>query len=278
MAIYSSPTGTDFNLNTVLAGRATMGTLETPLVTGPIGRLDLRGEFQVRLITGELQSVDAEALLSGANLAAVGDGSPEGWEVLQFKTAEALGDNRFILRHLLRGQFGSDAVMPDVLAPGARFVLLDPAVEQISLPPSARGLARHYRVGPARRPIDDPSYTPFHLAFAGVGLRPYAPVHLRAERDASGALGVSWIRRTRIGGDSWDGVDVPLGEESEAYILRVEQEGVIRREIVVSDMAWTYDPAQEAADTGGAAYTLAVAQVSATVGAGYFARCTVGAR
>jgi hypothetical protein len=48
------------------------------------------------------------------------------------------------------------------------------------------GLARHWRVGPARRALDDPSYVERVLAFDGIGLRPLRPVHLRVQRDGTG--------------------------------------------------------------------------------------------
>ena len=34
-----------------------------------------------------------------------------------------------------------------------------------------------------------------------------------------------WIRRGRIDGDTWEGVDISLGEESEQYRLRVLRDG-----------------------------------------------------
>ncbi|TMV77205.1 hypothetical protein FGG78_27495, partial [Thioclava sp. BHET1] len=85
-------------------------------------------------------------------------------------------------------------------------------------------------------------------AFAGIGLRPYAPCHLRAERRASGDFALSWIRRTRIDGDSWQGLDVPLGEAQEAYLLRVRVGGEIRREVTLAAPGWTYDAAMQQAD------------------------------
>jgi hypothetical protein len=36
-----------------------------------------------------------------------------------------------------------------------------------------------------------------------------------------GDLYLSWIRRTRIGGDSWDQTEVPLGEEEEDYDVEI---------------------------------------------------------
>ena len=275
VAVYGSATGADFSLNTILAAQATMGTLATPLQAGPVGRMHWAGDVDVRLVSGELQSISMAALLSGGNLAAVGNGTPEGWEIIQFQQAEIVDSGLYRLRGLLRGQLGSDAVMAPIWPVGARFVLLDSAPRQLELPSVARGVTRHYRVGPAKQPVDDPSFTPFELAFSGVGLRPYAPAHLTAKRAPDGALGVSWIRRTRINGDSWDGVDVPVGEESEAYLLRVLQGGAVLQERVLSDPFWRYDPGDELADTGGDPYEIAVAQISAEVGPGYFARHAV---
>jgi hypothetical protein len=36
---------------------------------------------------------------------------------------------------------------------------------------------------------------------------------------------ITWIRRGRIDSDTWEGVDIPLGEESELYRLRVLRYG-----------------------------------------------------
>jgi hypothetical protein len=56
----------------------------------------------------------------------------------------------------------------------------------------------------------------------GLALRPLAPVHLRWRRDGETLL-LRWIRRTRIGGDAWEGAEVPLGEERERYELTLQQ-------------------------------------------------------
>ena len=63
-------------------------------------------------------------------------------------------------------------------------------------------------------------------------MRPYAPVHLRA-RWEGGDLAMDWTRRTRIDGDSWDRPDVPLGEASESYLVRVEQDGAVLHEQII---------------------------------------------
>ena len=57
-------------------------------------------------------------------------------------------------------------------------------------------------------------------------LRPLSPVHIQTSQ-IGGALHISWIRRTRIGGDDWASLDVPLGEESENYEIDFLDEATV---------------------------------------------------
>ena len=61
---------------------------------------------------------------------------------------------------------------------------------------------------------------------------------------------------------------MPLGEDREAYRVRVTDGGTVLREGVVTSTGWTYTAAQQAADAPGAAAEIAVAQISARYGAG----------
>ena len=194
--------------------------------------------------------------------------------MIQFAGATLVGDGVWEIGLRLRGQQGTDGVMPEVWPEGSLFVLLDGAPGQIDLPASARGLARHYRVGPARRSVDDPSYVEKVLAFQGVGLRPYAPVHLRTDT-VDGDLQIGWVRRTRVDGDSWEGIEVPLGETSERYLLRIRDAGGVLREETPSGPAFTYTAAMPSADAPGTPVTIEVAQVSDRFGAGPFARIEI---
>ncbi|MCR9111930.1 MAG: host specificity protein, partial [Rhodobacteraceae bacterium] len=139
------------------------------------------------------------------------------------------------------------------------------------LPEAKRGLARHYRIGPGGRPVDDPSYGHAVMAFDGVGLRPLSPVHLRLEGDAGQDRTLHWMRRTRIDGDRWDIPDVPLGEETESYVIRVIQGDAVIREAASTGSEWTYTAAAQAQDALSGPYALQVAQVSARFGVGRFA-------
>jgi hypothetical protein len=250
--------------------RATIGLTRTPLFRADPALWQRGAGVEVRFAeSASLASETSGAVLEGANLAAIGTGA--GWEVFQFGTATLVEPGVWRLSDLLRGQFGTEPLIPDAWAPDAVVVLLDGAVDQVTLPAALRGVARRWRIGPAALAYDDPAYVERTEAFAGVGLRPYAPVHLRAARWAPGAaLDIGWVRRTRLGGDSWDGVEVPLSEEREQYLLRVLHNGVVAREELLDAPAYSYDPGDQSADGVTGPFTLAVAQVSASFGPGLF--------
>jgi hypothetical protein len=274
VAIYSAPGRDGYTFNRLMERRAVIGTLVTPLAAARPGLWDRSGAMRVRLAAGQLSGAEIETVLNGANLAVIGSGEDGAWEVIQFADATLVGENLWDIGMRLRGQQGTDGVMPEVWPEGSLFVLLDGAPGQIDLPLAARGLARHYRIGPARRSVDDPSYVEKVLAFQGVGLRPYAPAHLRAQAVA-GDLALTWVRRTRIDGDSWEGIEVPLGETLESYLLRVVDAGGLRREVTLAAPAFTYTTAMRASDGTAAPFTIEVAQLSDRFGPGPFARIEI---
>ena len=166
--------------------------------------------------------------------------------------------------------------MPLLWPAGSRFVLLDGRPGQIALPLTARGLDRHYRIGPGVRTYDDASYSHMVEAFDGVGLRPYAPCHLSALADVEGTLVISWIRRTRIDGDNWASVEVPLGEDREAYQVRViGAGGAVLRQATTTVPTWTYSALMRTADAGQGPVAVEVAQLSDQFGPGPYRRIEI---
>jgi hypothetical protein len=274
VAVYSANQDYGYRFSRNLRRPATIGALLDPLPAGRAG-LWMPCEVRVRIGSGTLQSRSRAEVLNGANVAALRAGDGGDWEVIQFETAELVGPREYRVSGILRGQAGTDGVAPETWPAGTRFVLIDPAVGQLELPVSARGLERHYRFGPATRTYDHPSYQHRVEAFAGVGLRPYRPAHLVAERETDGAVRLAWTRRTRVDGDSWAGTDVPLGEDHEGYLVRVLRDGGLVREVTTDGPAWRYPPDAQAADGTGGRLRFEVAQLSVRFGAGPFERIEI---
>ncbi len=276
VAVYSAAEDSGYELNHTVFGPSVVGETETPLEWAAPGVWDRGAAVRVNLSSGELSSAEMAQVLNGANAAVIGDGSSDNWEVFQFAEAQLVAPDTYDLSLRLRGQLGSDGLMPEVWPAGSQFVLLDGTPEQITLAQSARDLARHYRIGPAGRPYDDPSYLHQVEAFKGVGLRPYAPVHLKAERAGSGDLAIRWVRRTRTDGDSWVSTDVPLGEPQEGYQVRVRNSGgTILREAIVGAPEWVYPAAAQSFDGAVAPFVVEVAQMSDRFGPGLYKRLDV---
>lgn len=274
-AAYSSYSDENYALNQIVAARSTIGVTQSPMVTASPNLIDHGAGVQVKITSGELQSITDLAMLNGGNLAAIGDGSPGNWEVFQFRDAELVGENTYLLSHRLRGQLGTDAWQPNTWPIGSYFVLLDGTPDQITHRDGDRGIAKHYRIGSATLGYDDPSYTHLTEAFDGVGLKPYSPAHLHGVIQIGGDIAFDWIRRTRIGGDGWAGIEVPLGEEREAYIARVYHGGALVREVEVTDTNWIYGAAMQAQDGVSGLIEVQVAQISALFGLGAAKSITV---
>jgi len=277
VAVYRAPQDEGYSLAMTVETAARVGVTETALARARAGVIDRGAPLRVRMTAGELSSATPAAVLNGANLAAIGDGTAENWELLQFTDATLVGEKTWELTGRLRGQGGSDATLPDVWPPGSWLVMLDAAVPQLPLPLAERGLARHYRIGPAARGYDDDTYVHALQGFSGIGLRPLAPVHLAADGQAGEDIALSWVRRTRIDGDSWLSQEVPLGETAESYEVRVVAGANVLRAATVTSPSWTYTAAMQTSDGATPPFSLEVAQLSETFGPGPFRRLEVPA-
>ncbi|MEQ8936692.1 MAG: hypothetical protein RIE56_12960, partial [Amphiplicatus sp.] len=147
--------------------------------------------------------------------------------VLQFRDAALEEDGAWTLSALLRGQAGTESAALAGANEGARCVLLTAAVTEAAYPLSLRGEAHAWRAGPERdHPLAD-TYAGRTLTLTARALTPLSPVHLKARSEAGGVR-LSWIRRTRLGGDLWDG-EVPVGEAYERYrVFILDGETLVR--------------------------------------------------
>jgi len=266
VAVYRQA-GSTYELNRNIDSQATKGRLLDTLSAGPRNVFDFAANFTVKLDYGALQSVSEVELLQGANVAAVGE--PEtGYEILQFLTAELVAADTYKVSGLLRGQGGSDPELLAARGAGQRFVRLNGAVKQPDITAADAALAITWRLGPAQYDIANKHV---NLTFQGkmLGLRPLAPCGLKAARDG-GDVVLSWIRRTRLNGDSWDVAEVPLGEDAESYVLDVMSGSTVKRSVTLAAPSWRYASADITADFGGdvSDFTIRIAQMSASFGRG----------
>jgi hypothetical protein len=269
-AAYVSPGDSGFDRRALVSKEATVGTLDTPLAPGFQGRFYRAGALDVTLYSGELASVADLNLFNGANAAAVRAANGE-WEILQFASAEEVAPLQWRLTRLLRGQQGTGTAMAAGAAAGAYFVLLDDAVTTAGIGEAEVGLSLNWKVGPLGADFAGPAFASATLAGGNRARTPIAPVHLDLSRLENGDCLLSWVRRSRISGDISLSGSVPLGEESEAYLVSIaEPGGAALRIETVSSPEWLYDAAAIAVDFGSMPDDLefTVRQISGSVGPG----------
>jgi hypothetical protein len=270
VALSIGTAGSSFTLRQTIDRRAVMGELTAPLGGGPLYRFDNEDAIDVTLYGGALAGAPELSVLNGANIAAIGT-AEGGFEVIQFETATLTGTNTWRLSGLLRGQAGTGDIMAAGHDAGARFVLIDAAVVSLNISEAESGLGLTLRCGAAGTVYDPDTFTDVGLTPSRRGLMCLPPVHVTATRDpTSNDIGIEWIRQTRIGGDAWDPVEVPLGETSENYRVAIGDGTSVFRTLSVGAAAATYAAADQASDFGGLPSTihLSISQVSPTEGPG----------
>ncbi|WP_439497400.1 baseplate multidomain protein megatron [Bosea sp. (in: a-proteobacteria)] len=278
LAVWRAEEGGAFALLRLVEAPSIVGETTTVLPPGPLWRTDSRSVLELRLRGGALSSVSPEAALAGANALALLDSSGT-VEIVTASRVELIGPQRFRLSGMVRGIGGSEAAASRILPAGSRVVVLDGAAVPLVTELADLGRPWRYRIGPVQADIGEPSMAEISAGARGGALSPLSPVRPRAGRSAAG-IELSWVRRTRVDGDSWDLAEVPLGEESERYEVSIHGEAGSVRAVSTTSPAWLYPAALELADFGAAQaeIEIAVAQISAAVGKGQEWRGRVAVR
>lgn len=115
---------------------AGLGRIGSGLSAGPLGRWDKRACIELDIPEEGLSSAEGSAVLSGANRLLVEHA--EGWELIAYREAELVSENRWRLTHLLRGLSGTPIreTEPDVVAIRVddRLVSVPLGEEQVEVP------------------------------------------------------------------------------------------------------------------------------------------------
>ncbi len=189
-------------------GRSIVGVTQGVLPSGNPLLIDRGNTLVVKLAdeTMTLANADGRLLAAGANRALVGG------EIIQFAFATPTGTGVWRLTGLLRGRGGTESAIWGHLS-AEPFVLLDDALFALDGVLIGNGPATVVAEG-----LGDHDAVTSAIGLRGVTRRPLVPVRARKTALDSGAL-FEWTRRAR-GAWTWDdGVDAPLHEEFEAYVV-----------------------------------------------------------
>ncbi|WAC06575.1 MAG: phage tail protein [Thermodesulfobacteriota bacterium] len=239
---------------------------------GSVGSFDLINSLTIQLYDADsiLEDATEADVLNGVNLCLVGD------EIIRFMNATDNGSGSWTISALMRGLRGTEWAVGGHTT-GERFVILNDSkkYDRIKLQSEDIEQTRFYVVMPPDADLGDHQIIPF--VCDAVGKKPYAPCHVTGTRDGSNNLTITWIRRTRIGGEWRDNSDVPLGETTKSFKIDIYKSGSVVRTITATTESASYTAAQQTADgiTPGSPVNLIAYQISATVDRGYGASATI---
>ena len=266
--VWRSRDGTSFEAFLTLSQSATVGKTLNDLATGVPWLYDRATKLSVQIVGGHFASVDDVSSLAGTNTIAV-RGADGAWEIMTFASAVLTGVNQWDLSGFTRGLKGSEAQAQRIAPAGSTVVLIDEAVVQTTSSMSDIGTSWTYRIAPSNTDYTDVNAITITSSVKNLALLPQSPVQPRAVRGTTG-IAITWIRRTRIGGDTWETLEVPLSEGQESYFLEIMNGATVLRSITLPVPVYQYAASDELSDFGAAQSTLTirVRQISSDVGAG----------
>lgn len=212
---------------------------------------------------GTLQSYTDDAIINGTASAYL-----IGSEVLFARTATLVSEGVYTLTGLYRGRRGTEWAAAEGADSGSRVVLIQSAgLRRVDFSSGQLGTEFDFRAVTLGKSIG--SATTESIIPMGIGLKPFAPVHVEADNNGDGTYDLTWQRRTRLstrfGGSL--GINTPLGEASESYAVEVFDGASVTSTQTVSS--------ESATVTASPGDVVRVYQVSAIVGRGYVAEVTL---
>lgn len=226
---------------------------------------DKEGFFEVTMLAGAPQTAaNIYDVLNGQNGVVIGQ------ELLKFRDATDLGNNRFRCSYLLRGRLGTEQHMNSHL-PNELAYFIDPdslrrAYDEVDALNNLKywkivGIGQFLEVRPT-----------IGFVNTGISLKPWAPVQIKATRDGSGNITITWTRRSRIGHKRILVYQPAIGELTEEYQVEIlDNTGAVVRTFNPTTTTQVYSDTDQTTDFGGVQdpVLVRVGQVSNEVGVGY---------
>lgn len=234
-----------------------VGVCSTALPDGTKDIIDITSSVTVKIpITDTLVSITEEQLINNGNMCAIGTVQDQ-YEILNFQTVTDLGDGYWELSTFLRGKRGTDHLRSGH-ASGEDFIMLTDSVNVNDLNVDKIGVTYDYTglENGSNLPEnnDDIEITRSELVNRR-GL-PYSVCHDDATQDGSNNVIITWVRRTRTGGEWEDLVNAFESEPSESYEVDIMDGVDVKRTLTSSIATVTYSITDQTTDFGGAISTL----------------------
>lgn len=275
--VHKSSDGDTFAAKATISGSPPLANLLSNLGPGVTTTWDDENYIDVTMIKGDFESRTDASLFTGANAVAIGaDGR---WEIVQFGVATPMTDTggAFIrLSHLLRGRRGTESFVGTGLAGDMVVGVSMGNVFRIAMQNSEIGAPLVYKAittGAAYASGVDQTFTG-----TGLCLKPFSPTMAQGRLSGSDLV-ITWLRRNRLGQELMSGVEIPMSETVESYVVEILSGGspAVVRTLTSSTPTVTYTSSQITADFGSAqpSYDIRIYQISAAVGRGYPEEATV---
>ena len=245
---------------------AVIGELTADLPPGAPILWDAANALEIRLYDGHLASDTREAVMAGSNrLLVIRDNGTA--ELVGFMTATLTGGTDYRLTGLLRGLIGTGDGAATASA-GNRVMLVNTALASADPGSDRLGTTSAFTLFSGSRDLNGQRVS---APFSEMLVRPLAPVHLTARRVTGGDVHLGWVRRSRLGSDSWTLADMPLDASPESYAVTIRNGAVSVRVLNVTNTETVYSAAAQTEDFGvlPKGFAFDVAQVSAVHGAGF---------
>jgi hypothetical protein len=275
--VYKSSNDADYVTVVSVAESATFGACQTVLGDWAGPRVfDEVSTVTVDVGAGALSNTTRDIVLNDQSVNAflIGD------EVVQAVNAALVTTGIYILSGLLRGCRGTEWAMTGHAASERAVWLRTLGMRRIVPTNAELGIDKYYRGVTVGRSYTTAGTQTF--ADTAVGLKPFSPFALRAARDGSSNITLTWQRRTRMAVRMVGalGISVPLGEESELYEIDIYALGsptAVVRTLTATTASVDYSAADQTTDFGAPQSSVAVSvrQMSAVVGRGYQNEATV---
>ncbi|MEO0343573.1 MAG: glycoside hydrolase/phage tail family protein [Pseudomonadota bacterium] len=267
LAVYRGDEDQGYELLDIIDQPSLIGTMETPLALAHPDHFSGQS-LAVQFNASALASVSDLSLLNGSNAFAIGTSGGD-WEVIQAQIVTLQQDGTTTLSNLLRGQLGTEALMPAEWPAGTRVVALDEKLFPVTPPGSDWAQEHTLRVGPTTRAVSDDSYVEFTVVPHGVGVAPYAPAHLTYTRKASGDIDINFIPCVAVTGESWSG---EIAAPYSGYQLRILRGQMVLRTVQFGQTSWIYTAVNQATDGLSIGDVFSISALGREYGYGFEAR------